>query len=420
MKKTKIVIVGGGFGGINAAKILAKDQRCEVIMLDKHNHHLFQPLLYQVATAGLSPADIATPIRAVLAKHPNCKTFLAKAEIVNLEQSHIKTDFCDFNYDYLILACGAQHSYFGNNEWEDHAPGLKTLEQAREIRRRIFLSFEIAERETDLQKIRRLLTFIVVGGGPTGVELAGTLGEISRFALSNEFSNIDPKSTRIILLEAGKRILPSFSEKISQKAMKDLENLGVQVWTQSAVTSIDDDGVQISKDRVNAATVLWAAGVKPSSLAKTLNTPLDKVGRVIVSNDLSIPNYSNAFVIGDMSSFLDKNNQYLPGVASVAIQQGKVAAKNIIADLNKKSRKDFVYFNRGQMATIGRSKAVMEVGNLKIGGFIAWLVWLFVHIYYLIGFRNRIIVMTQWALAFFTYRRGARIIQNTEWKSAKD
>lgn len=420
MKKAKIVIVGGGFGGINAAKTLAKDKRCEVIMLDKHNHHLFQPLLYQVATAGLSPADIATPIRAVLANYPNCKTFLAKAQEVNLKQAYVKTDFCDFSYDYLVLACGAQHSYFGNNEWEEYAPGLKTLEQAREIRRRIFLSFEMAEREHDLQKIRRLLTFIVVGGGPTGVELAGTLGEISRFALSNEFSNIDPKSTRVILLEASKRILPSFSVKTSQRAMKDLENLGVQVWTQSAVTSIDEEGVQIAKDRVNAATVLWAAGVKPSSLAKTLNTELDKVGRVIINTDLSIPNHSNAFVIGDMASFLDKNSQYLPGVASVAIQQGKMVAKNIIADLNKKPRKNFVYFNRGQMATIGRSKAVMEVGNIKIGGFVAWLAWLFVHVYYLIGFRNRVIVMTQWAIAFFTYRRGARIIQNTQWKSAQD
>ena len=420
MEKYKLVIVGGGFAGINAAKILENDERLDITVIDKRNHHLFQPLLYQVATAGLSPADIASPIRAVLAKHKNCKTFLAEAKSIDLKNKILTTDFCDFSYDYLVLACGAQHSYFGHDEWEDFAPGLKTLEQAREIRRRIFLAFEMAERETKIDEIKRLLTFIVVGGGPTGVELAGTIAEISRYALSFEFANIDPKSTKVILIEAGKRILPSFSAKTSQRALRDLESLGVQVWTQSAVTNIDSQGVQIGSERISAATVLWAAGVKPSILGKTLNVPLDKVGRVIVNKDLSLDEHKNVFVIGDMSSFVDKDNKQLPGVASVAIQQGKAVAKNIIADLNKKPRKEFCYFNKGQMATIGHSRAVVEIGNLKIGGFIAWLMWLFVHIYYLIGFRNRIIVMTQWALAFFSYRKGARIIQNEEWRSSKD
>ncbi len=420
MEKYKLVIVGGGFAGINAAKILENDERLEITVIDKRNHHLFQPLLYQVATAGLSPADIASPIRAVLAKHKNCKTFLAEAKSVDLKNKILTTDFCDFSYDYLILACGAQHSYFGHDEWEDFAPGLKTLEQAREIRRRIFLAFEMAERENRIEEIKRLLTFIIVGGGPTGVELAGTIAEISRYALSFEFANIDPKSTKVILIEAGKRVLPSFSAKTSQRALRDLESLGVQVWTQSAVTNIDSQGVQIGSERISAATVLWAAGVKPSLLGKTLNVPLDKVGRVIVNKDLSLDEHKNVFVIGDMSSFVDKDNKQLPGVASVAIQQGKAVAKNIIADLNKKPRKEFVYFNKGQMATIGHSRAVVEIGSLKIGGFIAWLMWLFVHIYYLIGFRNRIIVMTQWALAFFSYRKGARIIQNEEWRSSKD
>ena len=420
MEKYKLVIVGGGFAGINAAKILANNERLDITVIDKRNHHLFQPLLYQVATAGLSPADIASPIRAVLAKHKNCKTFLAETKSIDLKNKILTTDFCDFSYDYLVLACGAQHSYFGHNEWEDFAPGLKTLEQAREIRRRIFLAFEMAERENRIEEIKRLLTFIVVGGGPTGVELAGTIAEISRYALSFEFANIDPKSTKVILIEAGKRVLPSFSAKTSQRALRDLESLGVQVWTQSAVTNIDSQGVQIGSERISAATVLWAAGVKPSLLGKTLNVPLDKVGRVIVNKDLSLDEHKNVFVIGDMSSFVDKDNKQLPGVASVAIQQGKAVAKNIIADLNKKPRKEFVYFNKGQMATIGHSRAVVEIGNLKIGGFIAWLMWLFVHIYYLIGFRNRIIVMTQWALAFFSYRKGARIIQNEEWRSSKD
>ncbi len=414
----KVVIVGGGFGGINAAKILAS--HCEIIMIDKKNHHLFQPLLYQVATAGLSPANIAIPIRTILAKYPQSQTFLAEAQRIDLKNSVVKTDFRDFNYDYLILACGAQHSYFGHGDWEEFAPGLKSLEEAREIRRRVFLAFELAERENNPEKIRSLLTFVVIGGGPTGVELAGALGEISRHALNKEFSHIDPASTRIILVEAGKRILPSFSKELAEGAVKDLEELGVQVLIESAVTHIDDDGVDISQNRINAKTILWAAGVAPASIGRDLEAEHDKAGRVMVEPDLSLKNYPNVFVIGDMAHCKDAKGNPLPGVASVAIQQGRHAAKNIISSIKGQKRLDFRYLDKGQMATIGRGKAVAEVRKLKVNGFFAWVIWLLVHIYYLIGFRNRLLVMMQWALAFFSFHKGARIIQNQEWKKTKN
>lgn len=419
-KKSKVVIVGGGFGGINAAKILVKEKSVYVVLIDRRNHHLFQPLLYQVATAGLSPAEIATPIRAILGRYHNSETYLAEAKAVDLEHRILKTDFRDFSFDYLILACGAQHSYFGHNEWEAFAPGLKTLEQAREIRRRVFLAFELAERETDAEKNRRLLTFVVVGGGPTGVELAGTLGEISRFALKSEFCHIDPRSTRIVLVEAGPRILPSFSQKTADFAMRDLKALGVEVWPLSKVTNINAEGVQIGSEHITAATVLWAAGVKPGKIGQTLGIKLDRVGRVMVEPDLSLKGFPQVFAIGDMAACNDGTGKPLPGVAAVAIQQGKAVAKNILADISGKERKPFRYVDKGQLATIGRSTAVMELGSLRIGGFMAWLAWLFVHIYYLIGFRNRILVMIQWVFSFINYRRGARIIQNIDWKSAED
>lgn len=416
--RPKVIIVGGGFGGINAAKVLAN--QCDIVMIDRKNHHLFQPLLYQVATAGLSPANIAIPIRTIMAKHQHSETFLAEAKSIDLKNSVVKTDFKDFIYDYLVLACGAQHSYFGHDEWEEHAPGLKSLEEAREIRRRVFLAFERAERESDPEKTRSLLTFIVIGGGPTGVELAGALGEISRHVLNKEFSHIDPASTRIILLEAGKRILPSFSAKVAKQAVKDLEGLGVQVWTESAVTHIDQDGVQIRQERISAKTVLWAAGVAPASIGKNLDGEHDRTGRVVVEADLSLKGHPNVFVIGDMAHCKDKDGLALPGVASVAIQQGRHTGKNIIASVKGKKRTDFRYLDKGQMATIGRGKAVAEVGHLRVNGFFAWLIWLLVHIYYLIGFRNRILVMLQWALAFFSFHKGARIIQNPDWKNRQE
>lgn len=419
-QRTRVIIVGGGFAGINAAKILARDPDTILTVIDRRNHHLFQPLLYQVATAGLSPAEIATPIRAILGHHENCETYLAEVQAVDLANNLVKTDFRDFSYDYLILACGAQHSYFGRNDWEKSAPGLKTLEQAREIRRRIFLAFELAEREENEHKREELLTFVVVGAGPTGVELAGTLGEISRFALSREFRHIDPRSTRIILVEAGDRILPSFSLKSSERALSDLKALGVDVWTKHKVTNIYENGIDIDGKPMRASTVLWAAGVKPSRLCKTLNVDLDNVGRVIIEKDLSLKDFPNVFVLGDMAHCKNSDNKPLPGVAAVAIQQGRATARNIVRDIAKKPRVPFHYINKGQMATIGRSRAILEWGPIRIGGIIAWLGWLLVHIYYLIGFKNRVIVMLQWAFSFFSYRRGARLIQSKNWWSVDE
>lgn len=411
-----VIIVGGGFGGINAAKILARSGRFRVIVLDRRNHHLFQPLLYQVATAGLSPAEIAMPIRAIVGRYNHCEVYLAEVLAVDLDDKLVKTDFADFSYDYLILACGAQHSYFGHNEWEDFAPGLKTIEQAREIRRRIFLAFERAERERDPVRREQLLSFVVVGGGPTGVELAGTLGEISRYALSKEFCHIDPCSTRIILVEAGPTILPSFSEKSRARAVSDLASLGVQVLTNSKVENIDANGVHMGDRHIDAATVLWAAGVKPSKLCTTLGVPLDRVGRVVVEPMLNIKHHDTSFVIGDMASFHGPKGP-LPGVAPVAIQQGRAVAENIIRDEKGKARKTFVYVDKGQLATIGRSHALLEYKSFRLGGLIAWIGWLLVHIYYLIGFKNRLMVMIQWAFAFINFRRGVRIIHTQEWKS---
>lgn len=416
-KKSRVVIVGGGFAGINAGKILARHANISLTIIDRRNHHLFQPLLYQVATAGLSPAEIAMPIRAIFGAYDNVETYLADVFSVNLAQKIIHTDVRAFAYDHAILACGAQHSYFGHHDWEQFAPGLKTLEQAREIRRRIFIAFELAEREENEHKRHELLTFVVVGAGPTGVELAGTLGEISRFALNREFRHIDPRSTRIILIEAGPRILPSFSEASARRALADLKALGVDVWVNHKVTNIYESGIDVDGKPMRAATVLWAAGVQPSRLCKSLGVPLDSLGRVMVEPDLSLKDHKNVFVLGDMAHCKDAEGKPLPGVAAVAIQQGRAAAKNIIARLQGKPTKAFHYLNKGQMATIGRSRAIMEWGPIRIGGMLAWLGWLVVHIYYLIGFKNRVLVLTQWAFSFFSYRRGARLIQSKHWAS---
>lgn len=414
----RVIIVGAGFGGINAAKILAKNKNISLLMIDKKNHHLFQPLLYQVATAGLSPANIATPIRTVLSKYgPNCQTIMTKAEHVDLKKNIVETQNGNYNFDYLILACGASHSYFGHDEFEEYAPGLKTLEEAREIRRRVFLAFEQAEREPDKSKHEALLSFVVIGGGPTGVELAGSLGEISNFTLNKEFKNIDPASTKILLIEAGPRILSSFTPKISERVKKDLKSLGVEVWNNCLVSCVDENGINIGDKRINAATVLWAAGVKPSSLGKSLNCEHDDRGRVMVEKDLSLKENPNVFIVGDMGHFKNADGKPLPQVATVAIQQGKQAALNILATIRKRPRKPFFYVDKGQMATVGRGRAVAEIWGLRSSGFFAWLIWLAVHIYYLIGFGNRILVMTQWAMAFFSFKKGARLIQNPDWKS---
>lgn len=411
----KVVIVGGGFGGLNAAKVLAKRKDVQVELIDRRNYHLFQPLLYQVATAGLSPAEIAMPIRSIL-PYRNTSVVLANVEKVDVAAKQMITDAGSIAFDYAILACGSRHSYFAHPEWEEYAPGLKTLEQATEIRRRVLLAFEMAERESNAERQKQLLTFAVVGAGPTGVELAGALGEISRFTLSRDFKHIDPARTRVVLIEAGSRILASFSEKLARGAARDLEKLGVQIWTSSRVTAVTAEGVQLGAESLRASTVLWAAGVHPSSLGKTLGVPLDATGRVIVEPDLSVKGHPFLFVIGDQAHCLGPGAKPLPGLAPVAMQQGRHAARNIIADLRSKPRAPFHYYDKGQMATIGRKKAVAQTAHLQFSGLLAWLAWLLVHVYYLIGFKNRLFVLITWGWAYLTFTRGARLIVHKEWR----
>jgi len=419
MTDKKIVIVGGGFAGLSAAKELGGKKGIHVTVIDKRNYHLFQPLLYQVAMAGLSPSEIASPIRGLLSSYKNTEVMLGQVSSLDLNGQWVKVGVDKVPYDYLILACGAKHSYFGHEEWEEQAPGLKTVEQATEIRRRVLTAFELAETEHDPVMRKRLLTFIVIGGGPTGVELAGAMGEISRFTLSKDFRHIDPNQARVILIEAGPRILAGFSEESSKRAARSLEKLGVQIWTSSPVNNITDEGIQIDDEFFHAKTVMWAAGVKPSSLNKILGGELDKQGRIIIAEDLSLKHKPNVFVLGDQAAFPTSENTYLPGLAPVATQQGKHAAKNILADLDQKPRKPFHYLDKGQMATIGRQSAVLEVGKLKLSGMIAWYAWLLVHIYYLIGFRNKLLVLIQWAWHYLSYSRGSRLIVPKEWRFYK-
>lgn len=412
----RIVIVGGGFAGLNAAKGLGGVPGVEVTVIDKHNHHLFQPLLYQVAMAGLSPADIAAPIRSLLSRYPNIRVLLGKVNSIDLNRKTAITDIGEFPYDYLILSCGATHSYFGHDEWEPWAPGLKTLEQATEIRRRVLTAFENAERSSDPDERRKYLTFVIVGGGPTGVELAGAIGEMSRFTLAKDFRSINAKSARVILIEAGPRILPAFSESQAAHAMRDLEKLGVQVWSSCKVTSIDADGVQAGKERLHAATVLWAAGVQASALGRSIGLKVDAQGRVIVGPDLSVADHPEVFVAGDQALYTHQTGKALPGTAPVAMQQGRYLARLIIRELRGHDREPFHFVDKGQMAMIGRSKAILEIGSLRLTGFPAWLLWLAVHIYYLTGFQNRLLVVLQWAWSYLTFGRGARLIVGKEWK----
>jgi NADH dehydrogenase len=411
-----VVIVGGGFAGLNAAKVLGKSEKVKVTVIDKINHHLFQPLLYQVAMAALSPADIAVPIRSLLSKYKNVNVVKAEVTDIDLKAKIVKSDELELEYDYLILACGAQHSYFGNEHWERFSPGLKTIEQATEIRRRVLLAFEKAEIETNPERKKEYLTFVIVGGGPTGVELAGAIGEMSRFTLSKDFRNIDPKLTRIVLVEAGPRILPMYSTKLSSRATRDLEMLGVQVWTSSKVTQVDENGVDVGSERLNAKTVLWAAGVQASKLNKYLGAQLDNQGRVFIERDLTLKNHPNIFVLGDQAHFKDKNDKPLPGLAPIALQQGRFAAKNILMEIEGKQKEQFSYLDKGQAATIGRSKAIMETWKLQFGGFFAWIAWLTIHIYYLTGFRNRLFVLISWAWSYLSFNRGARLIVSKKWQ----
>src|SRR5712692_398325 len=404
-----VVIVGGGFGGLYAARALAH-RPVRVTLLDRRNHHLFQPLLYQVATAALNASDIAVPLRSVLRKAANITVLLAEIERVNLANRCLVLDRGEIGYDALVLAAGASHSYFGHDDWEVLAPGLKTLEDALEIRRRVLLAYEAAEREPDGAERRALLTFVIVGAGPTGVELAGALAEIARETIAHDFRAIDPRQARIILLEGGPRILPSFPAPLSLKAESALSKLGVEVRTGSAVTRITPDAVWVGGEQIRSRAVLWAAGVAASPLARSLGAPLDRAGRVLVEPDLSIPGHPEGFVIGDLAAFIHQTGQPLPGLAPVAIQQGRAVADNVWRRLRGEPTRPFHYFDKGNMAAIGRAKAVAVMGRLRLWGFPAWLAWLFVHTTYLIGFRNRFLVLFEWAWAYFTYQRGARLI----------
>jgi NADH:ubiquinone reductase (H+-translocating) len=409
-----VVIVGGGFAGLYAARALA-DQPVRVTIVDRQNYHLFQPLLYQVATAGLSAGDIASPIRHLVSTAPNITVHLAEVAQIDLTARTLTLNEASgdtevLGYDFLMLAAGVRHSYFGHDEWEKFAPGLKSLDDALEIRRRVLLAFEAAETCEDPALRDALLTFVVVGGGPTGVELAGALGELSRFTVARDFRAIDPTRSKIILLEAGPRILSGFPEKLSTAAQHSLRSLGVDTRTNTAVLDIGPNGVQTAAGFLPARTVLWGAGVAASPLTKGLGVELDRAGRVKVETDLSIPGHPEAFVVGDLAAFPTEDGRGLPGVAQVAIQGGRFAARMILASLEKQPRQRFEYNDKGNMATIGRAEGIAHIGRIQLAGFLGWLGWLVVHLIFLIGFRNRLQVMLEWAWAWFTYQRGARLI----------
>ena len=443
MSLPHVVVVGGGFGGLTAAQAL-KRAPVRITLVDRRNHHLFQPLLYQVAMAGLSPADIASPIRSVLARQKNVTVLLDHVTGVDLARKTMTTESgALLDYDFLILAAGAKSDYFGHPEWEKVAPTLKTLTDATEIRRRVLLAFEFAEREVDEARRRWLLTFVVIGGGPTGVELAGALRELSQYVLARDFRRIDPNEARVILVEGGERVLASFPEELSRAAVRQLGELGVEIRTGTRVTGIDADGVHFQEKSfqekkgvdgahgaarpegesqapragsLRAANVVWAAGVRATRLTKTLGVPIDRAGRAVVGADCTLPGHADAFVIGDMAAFTDEDGKLLPGVSPVAMQQARFVAKIIARAVRggngsgETPSEKFRYFDKGTMATIGRSRAVAESGRLRMSGFIAWLAWLFVHLWYLIGHRNRVAVLLTWAWSYITYERGARLI----------
>lgn len=408
--KKHIVIVGGGFAGLAAAKVLAR-KNVDLTIVDRLNHHLFQPLLYQVATSGLSPAEIAYPIRSIFRNQKNVRVMLGAVTKIDLQNHLVKVENrTELEFDYLIVASGAHHNYFGHDEWSLFAPGLKSIDDATEIRRRILLAFEEAEVEADPERLRALLNFVIVGGGPTGVEMAGSIAELARFALKRDFRRINPRSAQVILVEGGDRILQSFPPSLSEKAQKSLERLGVHVRTKSFVSLINQDGVTVGSEKIPAATVIWAAGVQASSVGKFLQAKYDSSGRVIVNSDLSVPGHPEIYVAGDLAHFEDEKKQLVPGVAPAAMQQGRHAAHNILRQMKSEPTKPFHYVNKGNLATIGRASAVADINSIHLSGYPAWWTWLLVHIAYLIGFRNRIFVLMQWAWAYFTFQRGTRLI----------
>ena len=407
--KPHVVIIGAGFGGLEAAKKLAcKDVRVTVI--DRTNYHLFQPLLYQVATAALSPADIAAPIRAILSKCRNVEVILAEVESVDVDAKKVKTVDLQIDYDYLILATGARHSYFGHAEWEKLAPGLKSLEDAVELRRRILMAFEYAEKINDEKARRAAMNFVIIGGGPTGVELAGAIAEISRHTLARDFRHINPSEARVILIEGDSRLLAAYPPDLSESARKQLTDLGVEVRTNTRATNLTEAGVQIGDEFIPCRVKIWAAGNNASFVGKTLGVPADRAGRVIVNEDLTVPGHPEVQVIGDLANFTHQTGEPLPGISPVAMQQGRHAARNVLAMTKGRKAKRFRYWDKGTMATIGRNKAVADLRFLHLSGRLAWLAWLFVHILFLVGFRNRLLVFIQWAWAYFTFDKGARLI----------
>ncbi len=408
-QKPHVVIIGAGFGGLEAAKLLG----CEpvrVTVIDRTNYHLFQPLLYQVATAALSPADIAAPIRAVLRKCSNMDVMLADARSIDVANKRVFTSEREIPYDYLILATGSRHSYFGNDQWEKLAPGLKSLEDAVEIRRRLLLAFEYADRVTDDAARQAAMTFAIIGGGPTGVEMAGAISEIARYTLAEDYRHIDPSSARVILIEGGDRVLGGFPEDLSASALKQLQALGVEVITGEHAKNLTEEGLEVAGRFIPCRVKIWAAGNSASALGKTLGAPVDRAGRVMVNADLTIPDHPEVQVLGDLANFSHQTGQPLPGVSPVAMQQGRHAARNILSMLDGGKAQRFWYWDKGSMATIGRNKAVADLNFVHFSGLPAWLAWLFVHVIFLVGFRNRVAVLLQWAWAYVTFNKGARLI----------
>jgi NADH dehydrogenase len=407
--KPHVVIVGAGFGGLEAAKLLRKEP-VRITVIDRTNHHLFQPLLYEVATAALSPADIAAPIRGILGRCPNTEVILAEVKSVNVAAKTVNLGDQEVTYDYLILATGSRHSYFGHDEWEKLAPGLKSLEDAVEIRRRLLLAFEYAEKIKDEAAKAAAMTFVIIGGGPTGVEMAGAIAEIARYTLDKDFKHIDPSSARVVLVEGDERIISGFPADLSAKAMAQLKELGVEVRTGIHAKNLTEAGLEVGEEFIPCRLKIWAAGNAASFVGKTLGVPVDKAGRVIVNEDLSIPGHPEVQVVGDLANFTHQGGKPLPGVSPVAMQQGRHAARNILAIMDSRKPQRFRYWDKGSMATIGRNKAVADLNFIHLSGKPAWLVWLFVHIIFLVGFRNRIAVLMQWAWAYLTFNKGARLI----------
>ena len=408
-KLPRVVIVGAGFGGLEAAKKLACE-KVQLIVIDRTNYHLFQPLLYQVATAALSPADIAAPVRAILHKCKNVEVMLAEVQSVDVNKRMVQAGDLHLSYDYLILATGARHSYFGHPEWERLAPGLKSLEDAVEIRRRILLAFEYAEKISDPTTRAAAMTFVIVGGGPTGVEIAGAIAEIARYTLARDFRHIDPSSARVVLIESEPQVLAAFPEDLRVSAMKQLRDLGVEIRTGVRATDLTEDGLKVGNEFIPCRVKIWAAGNNASFVGKSLGVAVDRVGRVVVQEDLTIPGHPEVQVIGDLANFTGKDGNPLPGVSPVAMQQGRHAARNILGMIEGRKPQRFWYFDKGSMATIGRNKAVADLHLLHLSGLSAWVAWLFVHILFLVGFRNRVVVLFQWAWAYFTFNKGARLI----------